>query len=275
MHNLGAGMVVFTREAAEIVLRSFRTHWWPANRLLFAHLSGVDLATYAAFRGNDQWVTTDWGWEAQLASHGLASLALTPARCNMIGQCPPLAQQGLELTLGGIIERRSEQAFKTYRARLGDLRRKETSTDLPGTIHRDGAGMLFFPHQLGYLAGGPAWLGTLELQWSQGFGPFAYRAGPGGATLALHLSGSSSFLVSGGVAGARVAIKDTRSGFNFAPTLPPSHEPASLNVPGGPIPRKIVLELAEGAVFYGVQTADPQMLDVTFRFEWSQLPEAK
>ena len=100
MHNIGAGVVIFTREAAEIVLRTFRTHWWPDNVKLFAQLSGIDLRTYAAFRGNEQWVTTDWGWEAQLARHGLASLALTPAKCSMIGQDPPLHEQGLELAQG-------------------------------------------------------------------------------------------------------------------------------------------------------------------------------
>lgn len=48
-----------------------------------------------------------------------------------------------------------------------------------------------------------------------------------------------------------------------------------LAVPGGPIPRRIELDLEEGAVFHGVSTSDPQMLDTTFSFEWSQLPEAK
>ncbi len=278
MHNIGAGVVIFTREAAEIVLRSFRTHWWPTNRYLFAQVSGIDLATYAAFAGRDQWVTTDWGWEAQLAAHGLASLALTPAKCQMIGQNPSLDQQGLALTgtsLGFHEPVGNGDKFETYRNNLAALRRQEIKTDLPGVIHRDGAGMLFFAHQLGYLAGGPQWQGTLELQWNQGFGPFAYRAGPGGASLSLRLSGTSQFLVTGGVAGARVAIRDTRSGFNFAPDLPPDSGTVSLNVPGGPVPRWIELELSEGAVFYGLQTADPQLLDTTFRFDWSQLPRAK
>jgi hypothetical protein len=35
------------------------------------------------------------------------------------------------------------------------------------------------------------------------------------------------------------------------------------------------MEMSEGAVFYGLQTADPQLLDSTFRFSWDQLPEAK
>src|SRR5258708_3869861 len=50
MHNLGAGMAIYTREAAGFILKTFRTHWWPINRILFAQLGGIDLATYAAFR---------------------------------------------------------------------------------------------------------------------------------------------------------------------------------------------------------------------------------
>lgn len=284
MHNCGAGATIFTREAAELVLRSFRTHWWPVNRLLFAQISGIDLATYACFRGQEQFVTTDWGWEAQLASHGLASLALTPAKCQMIGQNPPLAEQGLELTSAGMYLpnsgsmwlRQNREAFETYRDNLAKIRDGLYKSELPGIIHRDGAGMMFFPHQLGYLAGGPTWQGALELQWVQGWGPFGYRAGPGGASLGLRLAGSCCFLGSGGVTGARMAITDTRSGFNFAPDLPANMEHmASINVPGGPVTREIRCELAEGAVLHGVSTSDPQMLDSSFRFDWSQLPRAE
>lgn len=276
MLNIGAGFIIFTREAAEIILRSFRTGHWPTVRYLFAQLSGIDVATYACFGGRDQAVTSDWQFEAQLASHGLASLALTPAKCQMIGQNPPLEQQGLELTTKAWCTKlHDDKAFDCYAARLGDIRCGDSKMDLPGIIHRDGAGQLFFPHQLDHIYGDVTWQGTLELQWSQGFGPFAYRAGPGGASLGLHVSGSSQLLVTGGVAGARVAVRDARSGFNFAPELPPATDIISLNVPGGPVPRKITLELGEGAVFYGLQTADPQMLDTTFRFDWTQLPEAK
>jgi hypothetical protein len=278
MLNIGAGFIIFTREAAEIVLRSFRTGHWPTVRYLFAQVSGIDVATYACFGGRDQMVTSDWQFEAQLASHGLAALALTPAKCQMIGQNPPLEQQGLQLTRGPGTQIRygDDPAFETYRDRLDRARDNTGVPCVPGIIHRDGAGMLFFPHQLGYLEGGPSWQGTSELQWSQGFGPFAYRAGQGGASLSVRMSSSCSFLVSGGVAGARVALTDSRSGFNFAPSLPPDQaQVAQLHVPGGPVPRKITMEMEEGAVFYGVQTADPQMLDATFRFSWDQLPEAK
>ena len=273
MHNIGAGAIIFTREAAEIVLRTFRTGWWPDNVRLFAMLSGIDLRTYAAFRGNEQWVTTDWGWEAQLASHGLASLALTPAKVQMIGQNPPLEQQGLELTTTDNRRPQNDFAFETYQANLAFIRQGKLKFESPGLIQRDGTSMMIFPHQIGALAGAHPWQGNLELCWRQGHGPFAYRAGTGGASLSARISGISAFLVSGGKNGARVTIEDTRSGFRTSPELPAGDQPIAMQVPGGPIPRTIKLDMAEGAVFYGLQTADPQMIDTTWKFDWPQLPE--
>lgn len=279
MHNLGAGMVIFTRQAAELVLRSFRTYWWPSNRYLFAQLSGIDLATYACFGGQEQFVTTDWGWEAQLARHGLASLALTPAKCQMIGQHPPLKEQGLELVTAERAyvcwnQTTDDSNFKCYRDNLTGIRSGQFKIDEPGIIHRQNGGMLFFAHQLGYLAGGPTWQGTLGLRWSQGLGPFGYRAGADGASLSVRVSGSCSFLCSGDGEVASAVITDTRSGFKADPVFP-ADQIVEVAVPGGPVPREINLAMAPGAVFYGIQTVDPQMLDTTFRFSWDQLPEAE
>jgi hypothetical protein len=275
MHNLGAGVVIFTREAAEIVLRTFRTHWWQDNVRLFARLSGIDLRTYAAFRGNEQWVTTDWGWDAQLAAHGLASLALTPAKCRMIGQKIPLEQQGLELTTRSkpIEHPVADVNFARYRDNLAAIRAGRLQPAFPGAIMRNPEGQFFFPHQLGFISE-TIWQGTTELAWTQGFGPFAYRAGPGGASLSVRISGTSSFLVSGGPAGAAVKISDIRSGFRAQPQIPPGlDQPISIAAPGGPVPRAITLSMDEGAIFHGIHTTDIQMLDPTFRFDWNQLPE--
>ncbi len=273
MHNIGAGVVVFTREAAEIVLRTFRTHWWPANVRLFAQLAGVDLRTFAAFRGNEQPVTTDWGWEAQLAARGLASLALTPARCSMLGQHPPLEDQGLELAAGPVEARCDNAAFERYRDNLAGIREGSLRLPWSDVAQSSQGAWTYFPHQLGCIAGGAEWEGTLELVWSQGHGPFAYRAGPGGASLSLHISGICSFLASGGPDGVRVAVTDHRSGFSARPQL--WEEVVSIPVPGGPVPRRITLELDPGATFYGITCNDEQPIDRLFSFDWSQLPEAK
>jgi hypothetical protein len=191
----------------------------------------------------------------------------------MIGQNPPLEQQGLRLHDGYDTSRWDDGAFERYRDNLAAIRRGEFQ--LPqGLIHRDGESMLFFAHQLGNLAGA-RWQGQSSLKWSQGFGPFGYRAGPGGASLSVRVSGICSFLVTGGEHGARVTAEDHRSGFKFAPDLPAMMEQfASISVPGGPIPRTVTCDLAEGAVLYGLHAAEPQMLDTTFRFDWSQLPGA-
>jgi hypothetical protein len=274
MHNLGAGVVVFTREAAKLVLAHFRTGYWQDNVRLFAAISGIDLRTYAAFGTNEQWVTTDWIWDAVLARHGLASLALTPAKCQMIGQKIPLEQQGLILTTEGNIERAaSDEVFELYRTHTYGLRWGDLAFEYPGELHRDGAGILFFPHQLGLLAGGAEWKGTLELQWSQGFGPFAYRAS-NGASISLRVSGVCSFLITGGRNGARVTINDTRSGFKTEPKLPSDESGiVTVSVPGTPVPRMVTLFMEQGAVFHGLHCVDPQMLNAAFKFEWSQLPE--
>lgn len=273
-HNLGAGFIIFSREAAEIVLRSFRTGFWRDNVRLFAQISGIDLRTYACFRGQEENpITSDWIWEAQLARHGLATLALTPSKASMIGQVPPLHEQGLELTQGPVEARRDEGAFRLYEWSLSGLRKNLHRVDEPGIIHRQAGGMLFFPHQMGHVTGA-AYDGDWRLKWSQGWGPFAYRAGQGGASLSARISGSCSFLVSGGIDGASVGITDTRSGFKTEPQLPPEQGSfVEVNVPGGPVPREIILQANEGAVFYGLQIVDPQMIDTTFKFDWSVLPE--
>jgi len=276
MHNIGAGAIIFTRAAAEIVLRNFRTAWWPDSVRLFAMLSGIDLRTYAAFRGNEQWTTVDWGWEAQLARHGLASLALTPAKCHMIGQDHPLELQGLRLTEGQVIIPGTDNVrdFNKFVTRLETIRDGHYVPESPGMIHRDGSSMLLFPHQMKAIPRA-LWFGNIEHQRSQGFGPFAYRAGEGGMSLSVHISGPCLFLITGGINGAGITIEDRRSGFKASPALPPdSGQPISIQVPGGPVPPQVTCDFEQGAVFYGLSCSEPQMIDTTFMFSWDQLPRA-
>ena len=97
-HNLGAGMIMFTREAAELVLANYRTVWTTENRTLFAQLSGIDIGSYWAFRGNQNFLVADWNFDRVLAAHGLASLALTPNRATMLDQ--DIAPLGLKYADG-------------------------------------------------------------------------------------------------------------------------------------------------------------------------------
>lgn len=191
----------------------------------------------------------------------------------MIGQNPPLHEQGLELTVGNVGHLWRDDLFAIYRDNLARLRAGDRLDGLD-MLHQQHGETLIFPHQLP--AVGATWTGELELKWSQGYGPFAYRAGPGGAVLTANLSGICSFQCTGGDDGARVTVEDARSGYKFAPFLPAGMEsPASIAVPGGPVPRRITLELAAGATLYGVSCQEPQLIDTDWRFSWDQLPVAK
>lgn len=273
MHNIGAGAIIFTREAAEIVLRTMRTAWWPTGRYLFANLCGIDIGTYAAFACNQQYVTTDWQFEVQLARHGLAALALTPAKCQMIGQNPPLAQQGLEITTGPVERFANDEALGNFVRMMDGIRQgKIDISEIVGPFHKQMGQTLFFPHQVGYLfAQQQGW----RSKWTQGWGPFSYAAGPGGASLTVRCSGSISFLLSGGAEqAANCRVVDAHSGFEATPALPPfTGEFIEVTVPGGSLPRTVALGLSEGGVFYGVSCTDPQMLDANYSFDWTKLPE--
>jgi hypothetical protein len=278
MFNIGAGAIILTREAAEIILRTFRTGWWNSIRYSFAQVSGIDIGTYACFAGNQQFVTTDWQFEHQLLRRGLCALALTPAKCDMIGQVPSLAEQGLELVADPIRDSTSfpHEKFQYFIKTMNSIRWLTVGchVDFDAVVqpfHTHAGGTLFFPHQVGYLfAQQQGW----RLKWSQGWGPFAYVAGPGGASLSVRVAGGCSLLLSGGTdIGANASIVDTHSGFKALPQLPPFQDNfIEVPVPGGFVPRTIALGLSEGGVFYGVNCADPQMLDASYSFDWAKLP---
>lgn len=283
MLNQGAGAILMTRRAAELVLDNFRTGWWPHTRSTFMRLAGIDIGRFAAFRGNEQWTSTDWLWDALLASHGLASLALTPSKADMIGQSPPLAEQGLHLT-GHAIDGRfdprifeprfNDEAFATFAERTRWIRQGIVDFKCPVrdiAPYIDGNQMIFPQHAHKF---GVTYFGNWRLQWEQGFGPFAYRAGEGGASLVAPCYGSISFLVSGGAKGARCKVHDAISDYTLERDLPGVNETGvvSIPIPGSVTYRDLHLELAEGGTFYGYASPEEQPHRPDFRFDYFQLP---
>ena len=170
MHNLGAGMVILDREAARLVLDYYRTQFTTENRAIFAVLAGTDIGRYWAFRGGEHMLVADWRWDALLASRGLVSLALTPSPVEMIGQIPPLAEQGLKLVTEPKQEPAELAIFERYRDNLNAIR----SGYLKLPDYRFCQNYIF-PHQIPLLGG--SYAGDWKLKDAQGFGPFAWRAG--------------------------------------------------------------------------------------------------
>lgn len=84
MYNLGAGMIILTREAAQLVLETYRTGTTGEVAFLFSHYTSLlfpvpwqvsepSVASIPQIR-----VTGDWMFEASLLPAGLVALAPTP-----------------------------------------------------------------------------------------------------------------------------------------------------------------------------------------------------
>lgn len=271
MHNLGAGHVIFTCQAARLILENYRTGWWPDNRVLFAQVSGIDIGGYACFRGNSQWITADWHFDCILASRGLASVALTPCAADMIGQDPPLEEQGLVLVDKEVDERRSNVAMLEYMVRTRQIRAGDLKLQAITRIHRatgNAGASLIFPHQLDDWEAEGDW----RLKWAQGFGPFAWRAGADDCKAFVRVFGPSIFIVSGDERGGKLKLIDRASGYEVEPDLPSiEHGLVQLAVPGHCAWQEVELQCGAGVTFYGVQTQEPQPAS-TMSFDYSILP---
>lgn len=288
MHNLGAGVVVFTREAARLILDSYRSTWSTDNRHIFCQLSGIDIGPTWAFGASPQWLTADWGFDAILARAGLASLSVTPlggySFVEMIGQKPSLAEQGLTLATGPVDHLRNEDAFRLYHRRLFYMWKGVADITTSPPIHRDVLGnFTIFPHQMHRLNG--VYAGAWRLKWTQGFGPFSWVATSPGDSLTVPLAGHCDLMVSGGPSpaeggksGAQVEIVDDHSGFSCSPVLAP--EGPSTQIVAIPVPANVsyrevrLTALSPGVTFYGIRTREPQMLYNGSRFDHTMLPPA-
>ncbi len=276
-HNLGAGMIVFTREAAELVLQHYRVQLTSENRQTFSLLAGVDLAKFWAFKGHEHFLVADWRWDSLLARHGLASLALTPSPVTMIGQVPSLEEQGLTLATGPVTERVDDTLFGKYKERLYAIRSGEWK--LPNTLfHRDQIGSYtIFAHQIGALGG--SYQGSWKFKDAPGFGPFGWIADSAqedwDPRIAIPVFGPCEILLSGGKDGGQVHIVDEQTGFNARPVLPPE-QMVSVNMPGNVTYRQIGIKMSTpGTIFYGIRTRDEQPTVSNWKFDWNTLPHGR
>ena len=282
VHNIGAGMIVLTRQAAQIVLDTFRTGWTSDNRRIFSQLSGIDIGSYWAFRNNEHYLTADWSWEAALAAQGLAALALTPSPVEMIGQNPPLAEQGLTIAIG---EQQPwmedpDHNYALFLKRTSDIRAGKLSLGLDTKFHFDPntGTWTYFPHQMAMLGG--TYVGDWRLQEARGWGTFVWRAGEQidsfGPSLVVPVFGACAVLVSGGKQGGGVEVVDEQSGFKAVPDLQPEGEQGQVlqvMVPGGMSYRNIrITALTPGVCFYGIQTRDKQPFLPNVSFNHAMLP---
>ncbi len=269
MHNAGAGHIIFTREAAQIVLANYRTGWWPENRAVFSQLSGLDIGKFAAFHHNEQFVTADWSWDTILAAHGLATVALTPSKATMIGQVPSLEQQGLHLVtepVNRISNALNEDAFILFRNNLQHIRAGECTIAPVDHLLRTRGGAVIFPHHADKHGG--LFSGTWKTKWAQGFGPFMYRA-ESDAVFSMPVFGPCAFHVGGGP----VKLHDTATGYRTEIDLSQQTEMITLAVPRDIQTGIVRLEFGPGACLAGIETTHVQPVWRDVMFDYSKLPE--
>jgi hypothetical protein len=280
-HNLGAGMIIFTREAAELVLNQYRVQWTTENRAIFAQLAGIDIGPYWAFRGHEHFLVADFRWDALLASHGLASLALTPSPVQMIGQSPSLADQGLALATGEVDARRNTPRFELYCDNLARIRQGDLI--LPNSLfHRDvSRGQTIFAHQIKAIGG--RYEGKWKLRDAPGFGPFGWTADSEqedfNPRVFLPVYGPCEIMVGGGKDGGQIHVIDEHSGFDARPVLPAEGKEGQLvavNIPGNYSYRTIRIDMTTpGCTFYAVRCRDEQSVVGGFKFDWNTLPHGR
>ena len=289
MHNIGAGMIVFTREAAKLVLDNFRTAWSTDNRRVFAQLCNVDIGAYWAFRNNEHPLTADWHWETTLAAHGLAALALTPSPVEMIGQNPPLVEQGLTFVSEPVAARCDDAAFSWFATETAMVRDGARQLGVDTRFHYDinTSTWTYYPHQMHMIGG--HYEGDWRLIEARGWGTFVWEAGPGQLaaetvdgdpdsvwpSLTVPVFGPCSVLVSGGKTGGKVRVEDEQSGFKAEPELLPEEGNGVLQmmVPAGLSYRNLrITALTPGVRFYGIQSRDRQPCIPNATFDHSMLP---
>jgi len=267
MHDLGAGQIILTREAAEIVLRTFRAGWTTDNRRAFQRLSGIDIGPYWAFGFQENWLTADWHWGAALACHGFAMVALTPSPVEMIGQDPPLEQQRLKIAEGAVTARENNAGFRKFASNLNLVRSGKMDLGIDPLIAHDPTlgNYCIVPHQIGFLGG--AYTGEWTMRDARSFGPFVFEAKAVGAEITVNVAGPCNVLLSGGEKGASFEVSDV-TGFAVTPELPPEGDSKvvlTCAVPGSISQRQVrIRALTPGGKFYGLQMREPPALTPGF-----------
>jgi hypothetical protein len=86
MWNVGAGMVLFTRKAARIILATFATTTAKDVSAFFKNHFGSDLGDiWELWQGEQDWHhTTDWAYAMQLHKYGYCSLGSIPSMAHNI-----------------------------------------------------------------------------------------------------------------------------------------------------------------------------------------------
>lgn len=193
--NTGAGMVLFTRAAARLVLDHYRTPSTTELRRWFLDMTGRDCATFgeAAFRVGpdaDVALASDYQYDLVLQRHGLCSLATSPGYAADLDV--RVAELGGYATPAPDPHGTEARAVATLARRLSVQRARPPAEQSAPYLHNPVlGGWVVFLHQLLFMEDSPARLiGSWRIRWSKLHGPFLFETDDPDAALELPLSGA-------------------------------------------------------------------------------------
>jgi SAM-dependent methyltransferase len=115
--NTGAGMVLFTREAARIILAAYKAE--NANSLARFYMDrfGVDLAPIWELRmdKSNRELGCDWAYSMHLYKHGLVSLGSIPSMAFNVDFDPEKALRTSYVTDAATVSKANDQTFLRFR----------------------------------------------------------------------------------------------------------------------------------------------------------------
>ena len=191
----GAGMILFTRAAARLIVDHYRTPSTPELRGWFLDVAGRDCtsfgeAVFAGAPGADVALASDYQYDMVLQRHGLCTLASSP------GYAVDLDAAVRAADLGGYAGPASPdpdgdaaRAFAGLRTRL--VARQTADAVSPYLYSAPLQGWVVFLHQLLFMQGSPARLiGRWRIEWSKLHGPFLFATDDPEAALEFPLVGA-------------------------------------------------------------------------------------
>lgn len=189
MFNIGAGMLVLTREAAEAVLATYRSTSGPEINRVCRKMTQGDIGQICeSSLRNDCTYSADWFFDCALMQLGFASVGTLPALARNIdadyssmGLRPASESQpaaGLVPALFRIYQRNLYLAAQTADA---------VGYCFDPTVDR----FVVFPHQLT----AQGYSGDWQIKWRQCFGPFELQATRAGNALRWELTNGNCDII--------------------------------------------------------------------------------
>jgi hypothetical protein len=200
MFCLGAGMVLFRREAVQCVLDHYRTGTFGELAQLIEWLTDADITKEWEIRKPDgtsrsafdkHWTSADWLFDHSLMLNGYASLATVPSLAHNIDADQRSVYGIKEVADGDPPSGLPIAKFTRFKEKLKEAGDSQMARE--SILPYVGDRYVVFPHHVArhrdsFISDG--W----RLKWDQTFGPFTFVSARPGAAISMPLSGPVDLL---------------------------------------------------------------------------------